>query len=149
MDSFSQRATLRDTKPFALARHLHKWSGFASFMWTRNHRYVVLLHGMNYATELTSILTGLGDTTDAVAVTLRTAGIKGVRNAVRFLNPLVRYCQSQLRVDDYALDLIQANTLRMVLPSGAKVTVALPAPVRDFLQAFHSGQLPDLELPSP
>jgi len=104
---------------------------------------------MNYAAELTRILTGLGDTSDAVAATLKATSIKGVRNTVRFLNPIVRYCQAHLRLDNYALDVIEPNTLRIVLPSDAKVRVPLPPPVSRFLHAFHRGDFPDLELPRP
>ncbi len=104
---------------------------------------------MNYATELTRILTELGETPDDVAASLRAAGIKGVRNTVRFLNPVIRYCQSQLRIDEYALDLIQKKMLRMLLPNGTRVEVVVPPPVHEFLLAFHSGGHPDLELPEP
>jgi hypothetical protein len=104
---------------------------------------------MSQADELTKILTGMGDSADAVAVTLRAASIKGVRNTVRFLNPVVRYCQVQLRLDDYALDLTQRNKVRMILPDGTTIQVWLPQPVKDFLEAFHRGAFPDLELPNP
>lgn len=102
---------------------------------------------MNQVDELTRILGSLGATADAVAVTLRGAQISGVRNTVRFLNPVVRYCQAQLRLDNYALDLTQGNQLRMVLPDGTRVLALLPASVKNFLDAFHHGAYPDLELP--
>src|SRR2546421_6776671 len=103
---------------------------------------------MNQAEELKTILNGLGDTAIAIAVTLASANIKGVRNTVRFLNPVIRYCQAQLRLDDYSLDLIHPDAVRMVLPDGAKVEVHLPAAVAEFLTAFHRGAFPDLELPA-
>ena len=103
---------------------------------------------MDHATELTRILTGLGDNADAVAASLKAAGIKGVRNTVRFLNPVIRYCQAQLTLDDYALDLIRKGVVRMVLPDGKKVLVQLPQSAKDFLDEFHNGNFPDLELPN-
>jgi hypothetical protein len=105
---------------------------------------------MDYASELTRVLMALGDTADAVAGNLGAARIKGVRNTVRFLNPVVRYCQFQLHLDEYALDLIQPNTLRMILPDGVRrVEVAVPPPVKEFLLAYHRGKFSDLELPNP
>src|SRR5689334_7244929 len=103
---------------------------------------------MDQANELTGILNSMGETADAVAATLRAASTKGVRNTVRFLNPVIRYCQVRLRHEEYALDLIQQDILRMLLPNGRKVEVRLPQPVKDYLDAFHRGQFPDLELPS-
>jgi hypothetical protein len=101
---------------------------------------------MNEENELTKILAGMGDSADAVAATLRATSIKGVRNSARFLNPIVRYCQSLLRLDDYALDLILRRALRMILPDGRKAEVQLPQPVVEFLDGFHAGKFPDLEL---
>ena len=37
------------------------------------------------------MLVDLGNTPDEVADTLRASGITGVRNTVRFLNPIVRF----------------------------------------------------------
>ena len=101
---------------------------------------------MNEADELAEILSGMGSTAEAVALTLSAAGIKGVRNTVRFLNPVVRYCQAKLRLDDYALDLLQGDILRMVLPNERTVEAQLPPPVHAFLAAFHGGSFPTLEL---
>ena len=63
-----------------------------------------LMPGKNTGTsaELGRILKELGNTADDVATALQAQGIKGVRNAARYLNPLVRYVQGQLKVD--ALD---------------------------------------------
>src|SRR5262249_55844619 len=102
---------------------------------------------MNHAAELANILSGMGDTAHAVALTLGAASVQGVRNTVRFLNPIVRYCQAELRLDDYSLHLIQKDILRMVLPNQRALEVQLPRSVRGFLDAFNSGTFPNLELP--
>lgn len=97
--------------------------------------------------EIRSLLAGLGTTPDEVAATLRTNGIQGVRNAVRFLNPLVRYLAFRLRSDVLGLDLMKRDTLRLTHGNGRKEETALPEPVRLFLDAFNRGAYPELELP--
>ena len=57
------------------------------------------------------MLDELGGTPDAVAEVLRAAGIRGVRNTVRFLNPVVRYARKFLP-DAQGIDLIQGDRLR-------------------------------------
>ena len=54
------------------------------------------------------MLDDLGLTPDAVADSLLALGIKGVRNTVRILNPLVRYVAAQLP-DAQVVDLIHVN----------------------------------------
>ena len=103
---------------------------------------------MNRSGELAKILSDMGETAATVALTLRGAGVQGVRNTVRFLNPVVRYCQAQLRLDDYSLGLIHRDILRMSLPNGRTVEVQLPPSVRNFLDAFNRGAFPDLVLPA-
>jgi len=43
--------------------------------------------------EVSRLLQQLGDTPDTVAATFRTHKVQGVRNAARYLNPIVRYVQ--------------------------------------------------------
>lgn len=93
------------------------------------------------------MLDELGNTADEVAVALRQRGIKGVRNTVRFLNPVVRYAHTRL-ADVYGIDLIQGDRLRIVFANGRAEEVAVPEPVRHFLDNFHRGQYPDLEMPA-
>lgn len=102
--------------------------------------------------NLRQILASLGDSAQAVAVTLKTNGVRGVKNTVRYLNPIVRYAQNQLRIDDFGLDLMQRDgrqvyTLRLSLPDGHMREADLPVPVREFLESFNRGEHPDLELP--
>jgi hypothetical protein len=108
---------------------------------------------MKESKQLEQILLRLGNSADAVATTLQAHGIKGLRNAARHLNPIVRYVQSQLRLDDYALDVTHGDgmavyTIRLVLPTGKEEENVLPSPAKEFLDAFNRGSYPDLELPS-
>src|SRR5690242_924201 len=96
---------------------------------------------------LAPILESLGDTPDAVADTLRSAGVKGVRNTVRFLNPLVRFVQANI-TDGANLDVIKGDTLRVRFVSRIKEEAALPPAVRAFLDNFNRWLYPDLEMPS-
>jgi hypothetical protein len=100
---------------------------------------------MHEVSELSGILAGMGQTPDEVAATLRAAGIKGVRNTVRFLNPIVKYSQQHILVDNYALDVMQPGILRMKVQTVTH-NLALPRAVIDFLAAFDTGGYPDLEL---
>ena len=107
------------------------------------------------STELEQILFRLGDSADIVAATLHSRGIKGMPNTDRNLNPIVRFTQIQLDLDDvYSLDLLHAGNLeacaiRILLPSGDQQVAPLPRPLRQFLDAFNAGCYPELELPSP
>lgn len=93
------------------------------------------------------MLDALGYSPDEVAESLRSAGIRGVRNTVRFLNPVVRYARTFLP-DAQGIDLIQGDRLRIIFANGSVSEVAVPEPVLRFLDAFHRGQYPDLELPT-
>jgi hypothetical protein len=92
------------------------------------------------------MLDALGSTPEEVADALRARGIKGVRNTVRFLNPVVRYAHTQL-AGVYGIDLIQGDRLRIVFADGTVSEAPVPDPVLRFLDAFHRGQYPDLEMP--
>ena len=92
------------------------------------------------------MLEELGSTPDEIANSLRTAGIRGVRNTVRFLNPVVRYARKFLP-DAQGIDLIQGDRLRIIFANGTVSEVAVPEAVLRFLDGFHRGHFPDLELP--
>jgi hypothetical protein len=92
------------------------------------------------------MLEELGNTPEMVADALRSRGIKGVRNTVRFLNPIVRYAHAQL-TGVSGIDLIQGDRMRIVFADGTMSEVAVPGPVLRFLEEFHRGQHPDLEMP--
>ena len=52
-------------------------------------------NGFGIADQLTKILAALGDSADAVASSLRGAGIQGTLCTARFLNPIVRFSRRQ------------------------------------------------------
>jgi two-component system OmpR family response regulator len=88
---------------------------------------------------------GLGATPEAVAAALRALGVRGVRNTVRTLNPVVRYALGELRTAR-AADLIAGDRLRVEMTGGEVAEVPVPEAVLAFLAAFHRGDHPDLEL---
>src|ERR1700678_382352 len=100
------------------------------------------------AAELGRILKELGNSADEVATALQAKGIKGVRNAARFLNPLVRYVQGQLKVDALGLDVMKGDTLRLIFHQKKKEEISLPQAVMQFLEAFNQGDYPELEMAS-
>src|SRR5262245_28286119 len=74
------------------------------------------------------MLDELGTMPDEVTASLRAQGIKGVRNTVRILNPVVRYFTTQtpgVRV----VDLILVDRLRIVFASGELTEVPVPEAV--------------------
>ena len=77
---------------------------------------------------------------------MKANGVQGVRNTVRFLHPLVRYLQSQLRVDA-SLDLMQRDRLRLTFGNGREEEAILPEAARQFMDGFDRGAYPELELP--
>ncbi len=93
------------------------------------------------------MLDELGSTPDEVAAALRRLGIKGVRNTVRFLNPIVRYATTRV-TGAYGIDLIRGDRLRILFADGREDEIAVPEAVLAFLDNFHRGQYPDLEMPS-
>jgi hypothetical protein len=97
--------------------------------------------------ELGAMLKEMGETPEDVAAALKAKGIQGVRNAARFLNPVVRYAALGVAVDALGMDVMQADTLRLIFHDGRKEETPLPVAVRLFLDAFNQGKYPELELP--
>jgi hypothetical protein len=97
-------------------------------------------------TPLSSLLAGLGNTPDEVASILKTHGIRGVPNTARFLNPLVRYLESQILLDCISLDVMQVDRVRLVFRDGKKEETIIPEAVRQFLDAFNNGAYPELTM---
>jgi hypothetical protein len=60
------------------------------------------------------------------ATPLKAKGIQGVRNAARFLNPVVRYAQGRVKVDALGLDVTKGDTLSLIFHDGRKEEAALP-----------------------
>lgn len=106
---------------------------------------------MKWENAIQRLFAGLGSSADEIAATLSATNVRGVRNTVRYLNPIIRYLQDQLRTDDYTMDIWTADAshyvLRINAPDGSKEEIALPAVVKDFLDAFNQGAYPHLELP--
>lgn len=103
---------------------------------------------MTQELELSRILRLMGDSPSDVVATLRSRTIQGVRNTVRFFNPIVRFVEAELGVGPHSLDVIQPNVLRLTLPDHSTHETTLPLPVREFLEAFNRGEFPELELPA-
>jgi hypothetical protein len=97
--------------------------------------------------EIGPMLEELGSTAIDVAKSLRAKRIQGVRNTVRFLNPIVRYAQTQLP-EAQAIDLIKGDRLRIVFATHKLKELEVPEPVLRFLEEFHRGQYPELEMPT-
>jgi hypothetical protein len=95
--------------------------------------------------DLSKMLQQMGSNADEVAATLRAAGVQGVRNTVRVLNPIVRYVQNTLRQDHLDADVMTGKTFHT--HGVGRQEVALPQAVLDFLDTFNRGNHPDLELP--
>lgn len=93
--------------------------------------------------RLASILERLGSTPEAVADTLRQAGVHGVRHTVRQMNPVIRHIAVEAPGMLYG-DVIQGGVLRATFEDGTQEEEALPPAVIAFLKAFHSGLYPDL-----
>jgi hypothetical protein len=91
------------------------------------------------------MLDALGKNADEVAATLRAQGVRGTPNAVRYLNPIVRYAQTRVR--DNPSGVLIGDTLTLTFPDGQVRHERVPPAVRDFLDAFNQGSYPDLILP--
>jgi hypothetical protein len=91
------------------------------------------------------MLSELGETPDQVANVFRVLGIKGIRNTVRFLNPVVRYAHCLVK-NAIGIDIILGDRLRICIADGSSREVDVPRAVLQFLDRFHRGDFPDLEL---
>jgi hypothetical protein len=95
---------------------------------------------------LSDLLGQLGDSADKIAATLKAHEIRGVRNTVRFLNPIVRYVQQGLSLGPFNVDLTEPETLRVALLDGTNIRTGVRQPIKDFLEEFDNGCYPELEL---
>lgn len=92
------------------------------------------------------MLEGLGQTPDEVAAVLRARGIQGVPNAIRSLNPIVRYAQEVVGPVRSA-HLIN-DVLFVTFSDGRQHQEDLPHAVREFLDNFNRGAYSDLHFDS-
>jgi hypothetical protein len=104
---------------------------------------------MDMKAELSRLLKDLGGTADEVADALRTKRVRGVRNAARYLNPIVRYVQVCLRDESMDMDVITSGCLSIHFRTAPTQEVPIPQPVMQFLDAFNRRAYPELELDSP
>ena len=88
----------------------------------------------------------MGTTAEDVADTMRKNSVQGVRNAVRFLNPIIRYLHVCLKTEAIDMDVTRGDRLRLLFPRGRVLEVAIPTPAIQFIQAFDSGSYPELDL---
>jgi hypothetical protein len=110
-----------------------------------HHFHLFFCSGQRTAEQM--MLDALGNTPDDVAAFLHARGIKGIRNTVRNLNPIVRYAHS-ITTDTYSIDIIQGDKLRIIFASGQMTEVPVPKAVQEFLELFNRGRYADLELPT-
>lgn len=97
---------------------------------------------MNGQHDVSKALEQMGASAQEVAATLRAAGVQGVRNTVRVLNPIVRYVQNALRHDNLDADVMTGKSLRI---HGVRAQeVVLPQAVMDFLDALTGERTPTL-----
>jgi hypothetical protein len=92
-----------------------------------------------------AILESLGHSAAQVAMTLDRTGIKGVRNTVRILNPIVEFVEESLPDRPVSTDVMKPGILRLVWSDGTKTEMSLPSAVSDFLVSFNDGNYPRLE----
>jgi hypothetical protein len=100
---------------------------------------------VSYPNEVARLVDEMGNTADAVAQLLGEQCIQGVRNTVSVLNPVVRYVRSNAP-NVASADTMMGDTLRIILNEGREEQIPLPPAVRQFLDAFHQGQYPELLL---
>ncbi len=100
------------------------------------------------ASRVEAMLERAGASRDQVADAFMTCGILGVRNAVRMLNPVVRFVQKSVE-PNVLLNLMNPRSLRMIFPDGTVAQANVPQAVYEFLEAFNEGRYPQLELPYP
>ena len=86
----------------------------------------------------------LGDTADKVAESLKQRGIRGIRDTVRILNPIVRYARTRL-AGNLDMNVFTGKSLHVVNQDGKDQDIQLPDAVVAFLDAFNKGAYPELE----
>jgi hypothetical protein len=97
--------------------------------------------------DIARLLEGMGRTPQEVADTLRAAAVRGLRDSPSFLNPLVRYLNRSLDIGG-RLEVGAGGTVLRLQLEGRVQEVTLPDAVREFLDGFHGGLYPDLEVSS-
>lgn len=91
-----------------------------------------------------SIFDAVGTTPDEVASTLRSYGIRGMRNSARYFNPVVQYAYRQLGNLALHID-VKSGTVLTVTSGTVTKEMPLPPAVISFLVMFNDGKYPELE----
>ena len=94
--------------------------------------------------RLLTLLCGLGATPPDIAARLGAEGMRGQRGSPSFQNPIVRYIARNLKVGGLVYVPVGTGLLTVVREGNCR-TVQLPKSVALFLEAFHSGEFPQLE----
>jgi hypothetical protein len=89
-------------------------------------------------------LSNIGNSPEAVASVLWSAGVRGVRNGPSFENPKVRYVSRNLHINAKLEMGADGTTLRVLSEAGV-YEVDLPLMVLGFLQGLHLGLFRELE----
>jgi hypothetical protein len=95
--------------------------------------------------EIQSLLAGLGATADEINAALRAEGVRARRLSTSFDNPIVRYLYRHLDIGG-RLDIPLGSPVLTVAREGTWLSIPLPDAVCNFLQRFHDGHYPQLEL---
>jgi hypothetical protein len=96
--------------------------------------------------QIEPLLRTLGATADDVAAVLQTAGVRARRFATSFDNPVNRYVNRTLDIGG-RLEIPLGAANMVVIRDGTWLAVRLPDPIPDFLDRFHRGDYPALEIP--
>ena len=91
------------------------------------------------------LLKELGNTAHEVAFAILAERITSERGATTFRNPIVRYINRHLQIGGYMIIPVGDDRLTVVR-DGIRRTIQLPEAVSTFLDGFHAGQFPRLEL---
>jgi hypothetical protein len=109
---------------------------------------IFTLPHLSPTSHISLLIDNLGNSADEIAETLAYKRSQGVRNTVRFLNPLVRHLQNEFQVEfgeRAFMDVIKGDILRIAFLNGEKAEVSLSDAAVDFLDAFDRGEYPELE----
>jgi hypothetical protein len=87
----------------------------------------------------------LGPSALDVADALAAAGVRGRRRDASFTNPVIRYLNRTLDIGRRMTIPVGGDRLLVESPD-TTLEVPLPAAVKDFLDSFHTGLYPHLEL---
>lgn len=98
--------------------------------------------------QICRVLETMGATAAEVATTLRAERVQGMRDSSSFMNPVVRHLNRTLNIGGRLEVGAGGTTLRLFLDGKVK-QVTLPGAVQEFLEGFHRGLYPDLELREP